>query len=370
MRFMSRELETAEKFLPGLDARLAEIPLEQLESPESPGLALFKEFGGTGLLVPKEAGGLGGTLLDAAHVHRVLGARSPSLAIAVNMHSCTVAAIPPGPGSEELLGMVAQAGLYLASAFAEGVPGASVVAPKLRGERIEGGWRLNGSKKPCSLAKSMDILTASVLLSNEADGNTDELALAIIPATTPGIEVRPMGNGLVFAGSETDEIVLTDVDIPDEAVSFFGKTDALNAALSAAWLTFEVLVSAGYLGMASGLVKRVLEQGRGTTLDRVSMVGDLDSAMAAVESVIVEIQNGGAEADTVARSLHVRYHSQRVIERVSALATELLGGVEFMGGNSGLVYTACRGLAFHPPSRSGIADAVDRYIGGEPLVVT
>lgn len=369
MRFMNTERETVERFVPGLASKLADVPLEVLESAESPALGLFRDAGGTGLLVPKEIGGLGANLVEAARVHRVLGSWSPSLAVAVNMHSCTVAAMPPGPATEAMLNAVATAGLYLASAFAEGIPSASVIAPKLQGERIEGGWRLNGSKKPCSLSRSMGILTASVLLRPDG-GDEDELALAVIPADTPGIEVRPLGNGLVFPGSETDEVVLTDVDISDEQVSFFGSTDSLNAALTAGWLTFELLVSACYLGMASGLVQRVLDERRGTAADRMLLVSDLEATMAAIEAVATEIQEGNGEAETVARALHVRFATQRVVERTSALAVELLGGVAFMAGSSALLYTACRGLAFHPPSRMSIAEPLDRFLAGEPLIVT
>ncbi|VFA94840.1 Uncharacterised protein [Nocardia farcinica] len=369
MRFMSRELETAQRFVPGLDARLREVPLPVLESPDSPGLALFKEYGGPGLLIAKEAGGLGATLWEAAQIHRLLGSHSPSLAIAVNMHSCTVAAIPEGPGTEAMLGMVAAGNLYLASAFAEGVPGASVIAPKLRGTRIPGGWRLDGSKKPCSLARSMDILTASVLLTPDG-ADEPELALVVVPADSPGLAVRTLTGAPVFPASETEEVVLTGVEIPDEAVSFFGRTDRLNAALTAGWLTFELLVSACYLGMASGLVREVLEQGRGSAADRMLLVGELDTAMAAIEAVATEIMNGGSEADTVARALHVRFATQRAIERVSAAATELLGGVAFLTGSSAQRYAGCRALAFHPPSRLSIAEPLDRFTAGEPLIVT
>jgi len=369
MRFMSRELRTAERFVPGLDARLRALPPSVLESPESPGLALFRECGGPGLLIPKDKGGLGASLWEAAQIHRLLGAHSPSLSIAVNMHSCTVAAIPEGPGTEALLALVAAENLYLASAFAEGVPGASVIEPKLRGERTDGGWRLYGSKKPCSLARSMDILTASVRLT--PPGATEpELALVVIPAAGPGLEVRPLDGAPVFPASETDEVVLDGVEIPDDSVSFFGRTDSLNAALTAGWLTFELLVSACYLGMAGGLVADVLEQRRGSAADRMLLVGELESAMAAIEAVATEVMNGAGEADTVARALHVRFAAQRTIERTSTLATELLGGVAFLTGSSAQRYTACRALAFHPPSRLSIAEPLDRFTAGEPLIVT
>ncbi|GAB2509151.1 acyl-CoA dehydrogenase family protein [Nocardia heshunensis] len=368
MRFMQRERETTERFLPGLAAAIADVPLEQLESAASPGLSLFREAGGTGLLIGKQSGGCGADLLEAARVHRMLGAWSPSLAIAVNMHSCTVAAMPPGPATEALLDMVAGGKLYLASAFAEGIPGASVITPKLRGERIEGGWKISGSKKPCSLSKSMDILTASVLL--RPDGaDEDQLALVVIPAASPGIEVRTLTDSPVFPGSETDEVILTDVEVGDDSVSFFGTTDSLNEALGAAWLTFSVLVSACYLGIASGLVARVLDGRRGTAAERMTMVGDLETAMAAIEAVATEIGQGSFEPDTVARALHLRFATQRVIERTSALATELLGGIAFLTGSSAHLYTACRALAFHPPARTNIAEPLDRFLAGEPLIV-
>ncbi|MBL1078835.1 acyl-CoA/acyl-ACP dehydrogenase [Nocardia sp. 2] len=369
MNFMTRERETTERFLPGLDAKLAAMPLELLESADTPALALFRDAGGTGLLIGAERGGCGANLAEAARVHRALGARSPSLAIAVNMHSCTVAAMPPGPAGDMMLDMVAQARLYLASAFAEGIPGASVITPKLHGERVEGGWKISGSKKPCSLSKSMDILTASVRLRPDGEA-ADQLALAVIPAASPGIEVRPLPGVAVFPGSETHEVVLTDVAVAEDAISFFGGSDdTLNDALSAAWLTFSVLVSACYLGMASGLVERVLDGRKGTAADRMAMVGDLDTAMAAIEAVANEIAQGAIDPGTVARALHLRFATQRAIERTSGLATELLGGIAFMTGDSAQLYTGCRALAFHPPSRMNIAEPLDRFVAGEPLIV-
>ncbi|MFC4857920.1 acyl-CoA dehydrogenase [Actinophytocola glycyrrhizae] len=368
MRFMARERETAERYLPGLDARLGEVPQDTLESGLSPGLAIFRDVGGPGLMVGAEDGGLGASLVDAVRIHRLLGVHSPSLAIAVNMHTCTVAAIPPGPTTEDLLRTVAKGGLFMASAFAEGRPGTTVLEPAVRGERVDGGWRLSGSKKPCSLSNSMDILTASVLLARRA-GDERELALAVIPASAPGIEVLPLGNGLVFPGSETNEVRLTDVDVPEEAVTFFGQTEELNAALSSVWLVFELLVSACYLGMASGLVRRVLDAHRGTSSDRTLLVGELEAAMAAIEAVAAEITGGAADPATVARTLHVRFAAQRSVERTSALATELLGGVGFMIGSTAQRYAACRALAFHPPSRIAVADPLDRFVAGEPLIV-
>lgn len=369
INFMVNELSTIERLLPGLDQHLREAGLGNLESSTSPGLALFREYGGPGLMVPVELGGRGASMLDALHVQRVLGARSPSLAIAANMHVCTVMAMPPCPATEELLGGVAAAGLYLASGFGEGRSGASVLDPLLTGERIGKGWRLNGVKKPCSLSLSMDFLTASVTLQNPETGER-EMALAIIPADTEGIKVKPFSQASVMLGSETHEVVLTDVDVPDDYISFFGDAESLNAALSAAFFTFELLVSASYVGIASGLVEAVLEQRRGTAIERIALVGELDTTMASLEAIAGLPMTDEGDPFAVSRALYVRYSAQQVVERVAAHATELLGGMAFMGsGLSTTLFTASRALAFHPPSRASMAEALDRFVLGGPLII-
>ncbi|MGB8509274.1 MAG: acyl-CoA dehydrogenase family protein [Pyrinomonadaceae bacterium] len=369
MTFLQKERETLERFLPGLDAKLAELPLQVMESPGSPALQLFREYGGPGLLVPSEYGGAGANPLEVTQIHRALGSRSPSLAIATNMHTCTVVAIPPCAATAELLQSIAENNLYLASGFADGRAGSSVLVPNLKAEQTSGGWLLSGSKKPCSLSESMDFLTASVLLPSPS-GAGQELALATIPASAPGIVVKPFTDRWVLAGSETNEVVLTGVEVSDEYISYFGNAEELNSAISKAFLVFELFVSACYLGVASALVERVIAEKRGCPTERLSLAIEVEGAMTALEGSAHMIMLGYDDAPAVAKSLFVRYSVQRAIERVTALAAELLGGMAFMGSSDvATLFAASRALAFHPPSRLSIAPALDDYLSGQPLVM-
>jgi alkylation response protein AidB-like acyl-CoA dehydrogenase len=368
-RFLQRERTTLEKYLPGLDAKLEKLPLSAMEAPKSPALHLFREHGGPGLLVPNEYGGAGASALDVTRIHRALGSRSPSLAIATNMHTCTVAAIPPCAATAELLQAIAQQNLYLASGFADGRAGSSVLLPNLKAEPVTGGWLLNGSKKPCSLSESMDFLTASVLLPSPS-GRGQELALATIPANAPGIQVKPFRDRWVLAGSETNEVVLNDVEVPNEYISYFGNAEELNAAISKAFLWFEVFVSACYLGAASNLVERVLTLKKGSASERMSLCIETEGSMAALEGIAQVLMSGCEDPEAVARFLYVRYSVQRAIERVTAHAAELLGGMAYLGSNDvASLYAACRALAFHPPSRLSVAQPLDEYMMGGPLVM-
>ncbi|HSV68071.1 MAG TPA: acyl-CoA dehydrogenase family protein [Mycobacteriales bacterium] len=128
---------------------------------------------------------------------------------------------------------------------------------------------LSGRKKPCSLARSMDLLTASVSVPR-ADGDGQQLAVALIPRATPGVEVRPFWNSFVLAGAESDEVVLTDVEVPPDLVvrTEAGPGDTLDSLQTTGFLWFELLMAASYLGMASALAERVLSAGRADVAER------------------------------------------------------------------------------------------------------
>src|SRR6266545_7977660 len=183
MEFLGKERATLEELLPGLDKALAEVALAVLEKPGGPAIRAFREAGGPGLLVPAEHAGLGADPVQAVRVQRAIGARCPSLAVATTMHHFSVATLVEtsrlSTGFEwALLEGIAEQGLLVASGFAEGRPGQGILAPTVQAMRVDGGYLVNGSKKPCSLSASMDLLTASVALPRP-DGGT-ELAVLLL----------------------------------------------------------------------------------------------------------------------------------------------------------------------------------------------
>jgi alkylation response protein AidB-like acyl-CoA dehydrogenase len=215
----------------------------------------------------------------------------------------------------------------------------------------------------------MNYLTASVLLPSRY-GAGQELALATIPACANGIKVGPFRDCWVLGGSETNEVVLTRVAVPREAIYFFGEADELNSTISRAFLWFELFVSACYLGVASALVEAVFKAKRGCAVERLSLALEVEGSMAALEDVAYSLIQGDHDVATVAKSLFVRYSVQNSIQRATAHATELLGGTAFLGSlDVPVLFAAAQALAFHPPSRLNIASALDSYLCGESLVI-
>jgi len=374
MNFLKRDRTTLEQFLPSLDSKLAEIPLAEIELPGNPGLAFLREAEGTAILVPTEHGGKGASPVEAIQIHRAVASRSPSLAIAMTMHNFSVATLVEylfyGNYTVELLNQISGGQLLVASGFAEGRTSSSILDPAVKATPREGGgYLINGSKKPCSLSNSMHLLTASVAVPS-ASGNGTRRAVAVIPADAKGLTRKPFWKSTVLGGSESDEVVLTDVQISDEQLFFPEVEESLDAVEAGGFLWFELLVSASYLGVASALVERVIAGGRGDGAERMQLAIETEGAMSALEGVARSMLTGDRGEEILVQSLLVRFSVQQAIERISARAAELLGGMAFIGSpDVAYLLAAGRALAFHPPSRLSVAPAIDGYLMGQPMQV-
>ena len=360
--------------MPGFDAELAGMPLNELEARDSNVVELFREAGGAGLTVPKELEGHGASALDSIRVQRAIAARSPSLAVGSTMHHFSIAALVElwkhEPGDEAiLLRVVATENKLLASGFAEGAHGQNILSPSMKGMRQpDGNVVISGAKKPCSLSKSMDILTASIQVT---DGDSESFAVAIIPSDLPGIEVTPFWKSPVLAGAQSEAVTLTDVSIPQDFIVPVDDDDEDGPDIQTATLTwFQLLMTASYLGIASALVEKVLDKGKGEAWPRVQAAAELEVSMAALEGCAARVDAGEVSEQLLTKSLLSRYAIQDAIARSVASSVEQLGGMAFIGGEEVSYYSsASRALAFHPPPRLRTADALATAMAGQELVI-
>jgi alkylation response protein AidB-like acyl-CoA dehydrogenase len=378
MRSLDEARNVCEQYHPGMCAALADISLAERETPGGPIFGIFRKFGGPGLMVPKEYGGAGVDALSAARIVRAMSSYSPSLGAATTMHHYTVATLfslakTTGrltPAQHDLLGQIASESLIVASGWAEGKPGANIVVPAATARVTDGGYLVSGGKKPCSLSRSMDLLTASAAV--PVDG-VPTLALMLIPASSPGITVHKFWMSNVLAGAESDEVRLADVFVPAELVIHTepeapDRLDDLQA-IGLAW--FEMLATSVYVGATSALVDQALAGGRGSVTDRAHAAIQLESAVALVEGVARAIGDGLTGDAAVTAVLTARYAAQRALREAADMAAELLGGIAFMRSpDIAYLVAAARPLAYHPPSRTAMAQALVDYFSGNPLRLT
>jgi alkylation response protein AidB-like acyl-CoA dehydrogenase len=358
-----------ERFVPGLDAALREIPLTVLEARGNPSIAIFKELKGPALLIPQRFGGLGATAPEGARVLRAVASRAPSLGIVCTMHNFSVStlvewAIFGEEQGEALLAGLADNSMYVASGFAEGRSAARPLDMHMKARRAPGGgWLISGSKKPCTITHSMDFLSCG--LSVEVEPGSWCRGVGMVPADSAGIERRPFWKSHILAGAESDEVILRDVHVPDDFVFVVEDAGALDPVEVTGYIWLQIALTSTYLGIVSGLVERVLASGKGPVEERGLLVAQVEAMAAAVDGVAYGLDAGEDRQALLARALSTRMTAQTIIETIAMRASELLGGMAFLG-SSDIAYllAASRAMAFHPPGRVLAAKALNEGAQG------
>src|SRR6185369_5609943 len=209
-------------------------------------------------------------------------------------------------------------------------------------------------------------MSASVAL-HDGSGGEPGLGIVVIPAKLPGISVRPFWDAPVLRGAESDEVVLTDVEIPDELVVRPEDSTGLtvDAVEAKGMIWFTLLISSAYIGMASALVDRLISTRKGTAADRSAAACELESATLALERVASLVDRDNASLDTLPQALVARYSAQGAIRRAVSSTVELLGGMQFIQDPMvGYLAAATNALAFHPPSRHAVVEELERGLLG------
>jgi alkylation response protein AidB-like acyl-CoA dehydrogenase len=289
------------------------------------------------------------------------------------MHHFTVATLVElssgGTGLEWLLlEAIAKDHLLVASGFAEGEPTGKILCPSMALEKGTDGFTISGVKRPCSLSKSMDLMSVSMLVPGQGSSEDDRLAVALIAARSKGMSVGPYWENNILAAAETGTVNFDRVHVDPRMLSYSGPPNSLDHIQTRGLIWFQLLISASYLGVASALVERVVKSGRIRHPDLAQLGIDLEGAMATLGGMALILDSGTSSSAALAQTLFGRYSIQQAIDRATALAFELAGGRDFArSAEASYLVAAARGLNFHPPWRLAMADALGACLSGNGL---
>lgn len=371
--FMNESRSILERFAPGLDAELARQGLTAMESKDPLALkALIRQYRLPRLWVPTAFGGEGISPYDGIRIQRALGARAPSMALMLTMHNFTVSFCSPlsrfVPSCAQMLRDVAMDGLLVASAFAEGRRGAGILDSTVYLTPDGEGFRLNGQKKPCTMANSMDIITVGVAL--QGADSVKHTGMAILPARQKGVSRREFWRIPLLAAADNHELCFENVHVTSDQLLLAAEDDRETAELVASaevegmgW--FEIVATASYLGVVSAMAERVLRDERVDLGERAALGGEIECAQATLDGAVHMMETSPNDQGLLARVLMVRFAVQRVIARCAMQAAELAGGLAFIENAEMMTLLAgSRCLAFHPMSRKAAEPMLADWLKG------
>jgi hypothetical protein len=249
-----------------------------------------------------------------------------------------------------------------ASGFSEGTIEGSVFRPTMKAEPADGGYTVTGSKKPCSLADSMDCVMASVVLSD-----TGQRAITLIWNGSPGLSVSPLWTSPALGAAQTHAVHFDNVFVPTDLsmVSDIEDPDGRNE--KSGYVLFGLIITAGYIGAATRLALKVADRPTIAESDFVELFSPIEGVWRALLMVAARYDGGDRSDALFADLLWIRLGLRDQLQTSVARLVSQIGGVAFATDPEVAYLVGClSAYSFHPPNlREAGTFLVDHALNGE-----
>ncbi|MGY1883951.1 acyl-CoA dehydrogenase family protein [Blastococcus sp. SYSU DS0753] len=277
------------------------------------------DMGLFGYAIPQEWGGLGLDLVQDVELAMELGYTSLSFRSMFGTNNGIAGQVLVGFGTEEqrarwLPGLAA--GEIVAS-FALTEPGAGSNPAGLRTTATADGdsWVIDGSKRFITNATEADLFVVFARVRPAPEAGTG-IAVFLVPATTPGVEVGVKDAKMGQEGSRTADVTLTGVRVGPEAL-VGGAAEAGYRAAMTSLARGRVHVA----GLAVGCAQRALDESvayAATATQGGTAIGDFQL----VQAMLADQQTGVLAGRTLAREA-ARLYVTGVDRRIAPSAAKL-----------------------------------------------
>lgn len=216
------------------------------------------ELGFTGLAVPEEYGGSGGSIYElvvlAEELSRCSSAISGSIMTTAVSGSTNILLSGSEEQRRDLLPKIAGGTCSISMAITEPNSGSDAAALRTRAIRVEGGWRLSGNKMFITGANEADLIMV-LARTEKSERRQEGLTIFLVPRPSVGLIIAKLDK-IGNRGCSSCDVALDEVLIPEDAV--LGGIEAVGRGWSQLMRTFEVeriLMGA----MALGTARRALD---------------------------------------------------------------------------------------------------------------
>jgi len=333
-------------------------------------LELLKAAGFQAAPVPAELGGGGASVAELSAMLRALAGYCGSTALALAMHT-HAAALPAWrwrrtpEAVEGLLKRIVGEGLTLVSSG-----GSDWLDGSCKATPVEGGFRVSGRKIFSSGSPRGDLLV-SMAVQDTPDGPM-VLHLAI-PMRAEGVKVLDTWRTLGMRGTGSHDLELTDVFVPDAAVTVrrpAGKWHPLMHMVSL--IAFPIIMSV-YVGLAEAARAKALElASRKVSADTELLIGQMETELAAAKLALADMVACAEGAEPGPETTNRIMMGRTLVARASVATVEkamaAAGGAGFYRA-TGLerIWRDVQAARYHPLQEPAQARLAARVALGRPI---
>src|SRR6059058_5275777 len=173
-----------------------------------------------GAIVPQEYGGAGLDYLSYGLIVEEVGRGCSSMRTVVSVNTSLVCSAILRWGSEEqkrhYLPKLCSGEWLGCFGLTEPDTGSDAANQKTRARKTDSGWVINGGKMWISLGNHAKV--AMVFAQTDPAKRHRGLACFLVPTDTPGFSSQVIHHKMGLRGSDTAELSLDDVEVPDDAL--------------------------------------------------------------------------------------------------------------------------------------------------------
>ena len=311
-------------------ARVVPRETEIMEADEVPAdlRAAARELGLFGYAIPQEWGGLGLDLTQDVELVMELGYTSLALRsmFGTNNGIAGQVLVHYGTDTQKAAWLERIASGEVVASFALTEPGAGSNPAGLRTRAVRDGddWVISGSKRFITNAPVAGLFLVFAR-TREATAGDPGIAVFLVPAGLPGLEVGPHDRKMGQEGSWTADVTLTAVRVPADALIGGSEQTGYQAAMMSL-ARGRVQIAA----VAVGAARRALDESvtyAATATQGGTPIGDFQL----VQAHLADMQAGVLAGEALVRECARKYHTgedQRIAPSVAKLfCTEMAGEV-------------------------------------------
>jgi alkylation response protein AidB-like acyl-CoA dehydrogenase len=350
--------------------RLEALALDDTFNPAAPRIVV--EAGLGRIVLPRDAGGFGADLREAADVVAAIAAVDGSVGLGFAMHVHVVGAAVASTGwrpaaRNRLLAAVRDGALVNNAATEEagGSPARGAI-PETVAEPEGDGYRLSGEKTWTTWLPALGYAMVSARLGPSGDGDVPRVGAFLVDLTSPGVSRLPAFDALGMRGSASGRLVLDRVRVEPEDVAAIRRASESDPRGPGAQAWFGIIIGATYLGVGEGardaVVRWAIDRRPGdgsTTVADVPSVqvrlGRLDADLRAARIVLLGVADRWSTTPPEAHGvLLADVALAKVVATTAAVratdqALRIAGGPGFLAGRLERAFRDARAGLINPP---------------------